>query len=68
MIRLPEGEKKMLAILIEAYPDSVMRETLSEQTNYQRSSRDTFLQRLKSRQLVKFEGRGMVKATEKLFD
>lgn len=35
--------------------------------NYQRSSRDTYLQRLRARQLVSFEGRGMVKASEKLF-
>ena len=68
MQHLPEGEKKILRILIEAYPDPVNREVLSEQAEYAPSSRNTYLQRLKSRQLVKFEGPGMVRATEKLFD
>lgn len=67
MQRLPEGEKRMLSILIDAYPDAVARDMLSEHTGYQRSSRDAYLQRLKARQLVGFEGRGLVKASEKLF-
>lgn len=65
---LPEGERKILAILIEAYPQAVDREALSNAVGYQRSSRDTYLQRLKSRVLIETEGRGMVKANKKLFD
>lgn len=68
MRELPEGEKKVLGILIEAYPQAVDRETISNAINYQRSSRDAYLQRLKARQLVSFEGRGMVKAADKLFE
>lgn len=65
---LPEGEKKILGILIEAYPESVEREALSNAVGYQRSSRDAYLQRLKARKLVEDVGRGSVKAAAKLFD
>ncbi len=67
MRTLPIGERKILGILIGAYPDAVDREELTIQTNYQRSSRDAYLQRLNARQLVVYEGRGRVKATETLF-
>lgn len=67
MNTLPEGEKKILAILIREYPESVDRERLSEETGYQRSSRDAYLQRLNSRQLICQEGRGIVRASDKLF-
>lgn len=73
MRTLPEGERKILSVLIEAcenpLEDSlVTREDLSTQTGYQRSTRDAYLQRLSARQLVSFEGRGMVKASEILFE
>lgn len=64
---LPEGEKKLLGILIESYPEPVEREALSNATNYQRSSRDAYLRRLTARQLVVDGGPGLVKASEKLF-
>lgn len=67
MRTLPEGEKKILAILIEAHPNAVERDILSDQTGYQRSSRDAYLQRLSARELVVQEGRGMVKASDNLF-
>ena len=66
MKTLPEGERKILEILIREYPNAVERENLSEETNYQRSSRDAFLQRLSARQLVVREGSAM-KASETLF-
>lgn len=65
--RLPLGEKKILGILIGAYPDAVRRDDITEQTGYQRSSRDTYLQRLSSRQLVVVSP-GAVVASDKLFD
>jgi len=67
MDKLPEGEKKILAVLIEAYPDSVERDVVSDKTEYARSSRDTYLQRLTSRRLVEPVGRGAVRASEILF-
>lgn len=67
MRTLPEGERKMLKILIDAHPNAVERDVLSEQTGYQRSSRDAYLQRLSARELVVQEGRGMVRASDNLF-
>lgn len=67
MSRLPVGEKAILSVLIESYPNTVSRDALSESTGYQRSSRDAYLQRLGARRLVEFEGRGSVKASRELF-
>lgn len=67
LARLPEGERRILALLLEAYPKAVEREGLCEHTGYQRSSRNTYLQRLKARQLVQDAGRGTVRASDRLF-
>lgn len=68
MERLPEGERKVLGVLVEAWPAAVDRETITEAIGYQRSSRDTYLQRLRSRRLVTVEARGQVRAADMLFD
>jgi chromosome segregation and condensation protein ScpB len=65
--RLPEGERKIFEILLQAQGQPVPREEISEATGYKRSSRDTYLQRLRSRMLVKDDGRGGVRASEGLF-
>jgi hypothetical protein len=67
MNKLPEGEKKVLAYLIEANGEAVDRAEIDEATGYQRSSRDAYLQRLRAKQLVVDEGRGHVKASAELF-
>lgn len=65
--RLTGGERTLLEALIRAYPKAVEREALSEATEYKRSSRDTYLQRLTARRLVVAVGRGEVRASEELF-
>ena len=50
-----------------AWPGSTDREAISEGTGYLGSRRDTYLQRLRSRQLVAEAGRGQVGASETLF-
>ena len=65
--RLPDGERKTLEILVQHYPRTLEREVIDESTGYRRSSRDAYLQRLRSRRLVEFTGRGEVKASEELF-
>lgn len=65
--RLPEGERKILDALCEAYPDAVGRNQLDDVTGYKRSSRDTYIQRLRSRRLVEDAGRGEVRASGTLF-
>lgn len=66
--RLPQGERAVLEILIAAYPESVDREVISDSTGYQRSSRDTYIQRLSARMLVDTSVAGSVKASPILFD
>lgn len=65
--RLPEGEKKILRILIEANGESVERESLDDATGYKKSSRDAYLLRLGARRLVESVGRGEVMASPNLF-
>lgn len=67
LTRLPEGERKVLEVMIQHYPDSVDRESLDTATGYKRSSRDTYLQRLSARQLVSTPTRGTVRASDELF-
>lgn len=65
--RLPEGERRVFDVLLAAYPNAVQREQIDEETGYKRSSRNTYLQRLRSRRLVEFVGPSEVRASEDLF-
>jgi uncharacterized protein len=67
LAKLSGGEREILAILVDAYPSSVTREDLSETTGYKRSSRNTYLQRLKARDLIVVDGE-LVAASGDLFD
>jgi hypothetical protein len=64
--RLPEGERKVLDVLLE--DGEVKREHIDEMTGYKRSSRDAYLVRLKARGLVEFSGPGTVSAAAELFE
>lgn len=65
--RLPEGERRVLEILIRSYPDAIPRTEIDEATDYKKSSRDAYLNRLSARQLVANVGRGEVRASDILF-
>jgi hypothetical protein len=67
--KLPPGERALLEVLVRHYPEPVDRDVVGDEAEpkYQRSSRDTYLQRLRSRQLITEPGRGMVRASETLF-
>jgi hypothetical protein len=65
--RLPEGEKKILQVLIEAHPEAVARAEIDDRTGYKRSSRDAYLQRLSAKELVAMNRGGDVAASEQLF-
>lgn len=67
LARLPDGEKKVLEVLLEAHPEMVAKETIDERTGYKRSSRDSYIQRLRSKELVVVQG-GSVRATDRLFE
>jgi hypothetical protein len=64
---LPEGERQILQVLVKHHPHAVVREAIDEATGYRRSTRDTYLQRLRARHLVSGEGRGAVRASDELF-
>lgn len=64
---LPEGERVILKLLCEQFPDDMTRDDISESTPYKRSSRDTYLQRLSARELVESTGATRVRASENLF-
>lgn len=66
--RLPAGERSVLDLVVAAYPDAIPKERIDEGTNYKRSSRDTYLQRLRARQLIEEPSRGAVRASPSLFD
>mgnify|MGYP001584898169 CR=1 FL=1 len=66
--KLPEGEKRILVVLLQHRARGpVTRERLDELTGYKRSSRDTYLTRLASRQLVIRTSEGVM-ASDVLFD
>jgi uncharacterized membrane protein len=66
--RLPQGEREILRVLIDAGGSPVEREQLTNITGYKRSTRDAYLQRLGSRRLVEVAGGGMVRAAGQLFE
>ncbi len=65
--RLPAGEAAVLSVLIEAYPDGVSRDEVSERTGYAVRTRNDYLQRLKSRELIRTSG-STVYASDVLFE
>jgi len=66
LAKLPEGERRVLSVLIEAYPNSVPRADIDAATGYRRSSRDAYLQRMKAKRLWESDG-SSVRASEALF-
>jgi hypothetical protein len=67
LARLPEGERRVLGVIVVGWPGAVDRDTVSEATGYKRSTRDLYLQRLASRRLVENVGRGALRASGALF-
>lgn len=66
MAKLTGGEREIFSVLVSAYPGAVDRERLSELTDYRKSSRDTYIYKLKARRLVEDAGRA-VRASDVLF-
>jgi hypothetical protein len=64
--RLPRGEREIFSLAVEHYPRAVQKSELDTLTNYKRSSRDTYIQRLRARLLV-VDQDGAIKASDLLF-
>lgn len=66
--RLPEGERRILDVLVSNYPGAVEREAISVRTAYKRSTRDAYLKRMASKRIVEVISGGSVRASADLFD
>jgi hypothetical protein len=63
--RLPEGERRILSLLLKSGRWPVDVESISEATGYSKSSRNSYLQRLGARGLIVKE-RGVVRPSEEI--
>jgi hypothetical protein len=66
LAKLPEGERRILQLLVERYPATVPREDISEGTGYARSTRDRYVQFMQAKEIVEATGDG-VRAAAGLF-
>lgn len=66
--RLPQGERAILDILLSQYPNEVDREYITAQTGYKRSSRDAYIARMRSKEILTEPSRGAVRAADQLFN
>lgn len=64
--KLPAGERKIFDLVIAAHPAGLEREQLDEPTGFKKSSRNEYINRLRSRQLVATDGT-VVRANNILF-
>lgn len=65
---LPEGERRVLQAVIDYWPHAIERADLDAATGYKKSSRDTYIKKLRLRQLVILSDGGTVRASDDLFD
>lgn len=66
--KLPEGEAKILRFVCSRQKEPTPRDDISEETGFQRSTRDTYIQRLCARRLLRVVGAGKVIGSDDLFD
>lgn len=65
---LPKGERDILAFILSKPGYTTPREFISEATGFQRSTRDAYIQRLMTRQLIISTDPGEVKASPHLYE
>lgn len=64
---LPAGERQVLEVAIGMYPNGATRGEIGEATGFKRSTRDTYIQRLRAREIVEVVGAEVV-VSPMLFD
>lgn len=64
--KLPPGESAVFQVVLQN-PDGVTREEIGEKTEFKRSTRNTYLQRIAARELVTISG-DVVRPSESLFE
>jgi hypothetical protein len=65
---LPEGNRRVLEVICQKYPQSVSRDEISDATGHAKSTRDRLIYELAARKLVEPVARKMVRASTELFD
>jgi hypothetical protein len=67
--KLPQGESAVLKVILDSYlgGGASDRETIGEKTSFKRSTRNTYIQRLAARELVKVSGE-IIQPSDSLFD
>ena len=65
--KLPQGEKKIFEFLLPHKTNPVDRESITDATGYQRSTRDAYIMRMGAKKLVEQAGPGQVKLASFLF-
>lgn len=65
MAKPPEGERRILQVLVDRYPASMPRDDVSDATGYKRSTRDRYLQYMQAKEIVEVTADG-VRAIEGL--
>jgi hypothetical protein len=67
--KLPQGESAVLRVVLDSYLGGGVadRESIGEKTSFKRSTRNTYIQRLAARELVKVSGE-IIQPSESLFD
>jgi len=66
--KLPKGERQVLEILANAWPNPVHKAEIDELTGFKRSTRDAYLLRLGAKELTNEVGSAAVKAADALFE
>lgn len=68
---LPEGERRIFAVLVDIYPLTITREEIMERTAYKTTSVRTYIQKLNARHIIDSIGgtgsSGGIKVADKLF-
>lgn len=67
LLRLPEGERRVLEAVCEAHPKRAHRDAIGEATGYKRSTRDAYIQRLSTRLVIDVGRDGTIGAKPELF-
>jgi len=68
MSRLPRGEAAVFQTVINAYPETIHVSKITEITGYTQTSRDAYITRMASKQIVERVSPGVIKASPNLFD
>jgi hypothetical protein len=65
---LPDGERKLLELLLDAYPKSLHMSEIQTATSYAERSVQTYAHRMAAKCVIERAGRGEIRAAKELFE